>query len=461
MRPDRFISLALTLSLLAVAGCTDDSARRDPRAVGTLDDVLAFAERDDFNVLFILVDTLRADHLSAYGYDRDTSPVMAELARTGVRFAHQVSQSSWTKCSMASLWSGLYPARSGVTRAPHVLAEGAKLPAEIFREAGFRTAGIWRNGWIAPNFGFGQGFETYTQPKPSANDRGSIHRAPNVVLAGSDADLMRSTFSFLRSYGRERWFLYLHMMDVHQYLYSEDEALFGTTYLDIYDNSIRWVDGLIGHLIEELTDRGLREKTLIVLASDHGEAFGEHGNEGHARDVYGEVTTTPFIVSFPFRLEPGIVVDARTANVDLWPTLLDLTGMPPLVDPDGRSRMPEIVAAARGEAAPDNVRTFALIDETWGRERQQPAPIVAVDQGAWRLIHSVVRPEQSELYRKDQDPQEHRNLAAENPEVVEELKRLVVGHLEGPPAPWGDVPQSIELDEMQLDQLRALGYGVQ
>jgi arylsulfatase A-like enzyme len=250
-------------------------------------------------------------------------------------------------------------------------------------------------------------------------------------------------------------------MDVHQYLYSEDEALFGTTYLDIYDNSIRWVDGLIGHLIEELTDRGLREKTLIVLASDHGEAFGEHGNEGHARDVYGEVTTTPFIVSFPFRLEPGIVVDARTANVDLWPTLLDLTGMPPLVDPDGRSRMPEIVAAARGEAAPDNVRTFALIDETWGRERQQPAPIVAVDQGAWRLIHSVVRPEQSELYRKDQDPQEHRNLAAENPEVVEELKRLVVGHLEGPPAPWGDVPQSIELDEMQLDQLRALGYGVQ
>jgi len=452
----------LGLLLFGVGACSPstDTSRADPRATGTLEDVLALKDRDDFNVLFILVDTLRADHLSAYGYERETSPVIAELARTGVRFATHISQSSWTKCSMASLWSGIYPARSGVLRAPHVLAEGAKLPAEIFREAGFRTAGIWRNGWIAPNFGFGQGFENYTQPKPSPRDKPQRHQAPNVVLAGTDADILRSTFSFLRAYGHKRWFLYLHMMDVHQYVYSPDEALFGTSYLDIYDNSIRWTDGLIGHLLDELTDRGLREKTLIVFASDHGEAFGEHGSEGHARDIYGEVTQTPVILSFPFKLEPGIVVDSRTANVDLWPTVLELTGMPPLLDPDGRSRMPEIVAAAEGKAPPENTTAFSMLDQTWGRDRQDPAPLVAVSQGPWRLFYSSARPEKPELFNKEEDPREQTNLVEEHPEVVEELKQVAIQHLEGPPAPWGE-SESIELDDLQINQLRALGYGVQ
>jgi len=460
MSHELILSFFIAFTLFAVPGCTDDTSRRDPRTVGAFEDVLAFAERDDFNVLFILVDTLRADHLSVYGYERDTSPVMTGLANNGVRFSRHVSQSSWTKCSMASLWSGLNPARSGVTRAPHVLAEGAKLPAEIFRDAGFRTAGIWRNGWIAPNFGFGQGFQNYTQPKPSPRDRPAIRQAPNMTLAGSDVDILRSTFSFLRSYGNERWFLYLHMMDLHQYVYSADEALFGTSYLDIYDNSIRRVDGLIGHVLDELTDRGLREKTLIVLASDHGEAFGEHGSEGHARDIYGEVTTTPFILSFPFRLEPGIVVEGRTANVDLWPTVLDLTGMESLLDPDGRSRLPEMGAAYRGEPAPENVSAFALLDETWGRDREEPAPLVGVYQGPWRLIHSTARPEQPQLFHKDDDPRELRNLIEEHPDMVEELQRVAIQHLEGPSAPWGGETESIQLDDLQIEQLRALGYGV-
>ena len=102
-----------------------------------------------------------------------------------------------------------------------------------------------------------------------------------------------------------------------------------------------------------------------MLAADHGEAFGEHGREGHARDVYGEVTTTPLILSFPFRLEPGVVVETPTENVDIWPTLLDLLRLPPLEDADGRSRLQEIFAALRGEpvSAPDRPR-FAHLDQT-------------------------------------------------------------------------------------------------
>jgi arylsulfatase len=462
--------------LILMPGDADHERERSARSKGNLDDVLAFAQRDDFNVLFILVDTLRADHLSAYGYDRDTSPNMAALANSGIRFARNVSQSSWTKCSMASLWTGLYPARSRVLRAPHVVSEGAVMPAEIFREAGFRTAGIWRNGWIGPDFGFDQGFQTYTQPKPTARNRGAVRERPNIAaLLGTDADLAVSARSFFRSFADERWFLYLHMMDVHQYVYTPDEALFGNSYLDIYDNSIRWVDRLIGELVQDLEQRGLRENTLIVIAADHGEAFNEHGNEGHARDVYGEVTETPFILSFPFDLDPGVIVQSRTANVDLWPTVFELLGLPSQPDPDGRSRVPEIIAAASEANGPGSIGSgsaqagededesaiFALLDQTWGRDREDPAPLVAVNHGRYRLFYSSVHPGRAELYDKLADPKEQHNLRNSHPEVVEKLSAIAEEHLGSPPAPWGDDAPAIEMNDMQLDQLRALGYGVE
>ncbi|MDH3521466.1 MAG: sulfatase, partial [Myxococcales bacterium] len=421
-------------------------------------------DREDLNVLFILIDTLRADRLSAYGYARETSPTIDELARTGLRFARQQSQSSWTKCSMASLWTGLYPIRTGVLRSPQALPDSARMPAEILRDAGFRTFAIWRNGWISPQFGFSQGFEMYYSPPRSPVPRTVRRENPIITLAGTDQDTARSAIEFFRTHGKERWFLYLHLMDVHQYVYDEDTALFGTSYSDIYDNSIRWVDRIVGSVVHEIDRRGLREKTLIILAADHGESFGEHGNEGHARDVYGEVTTTPFILSFPFRLDPGIVVDARTQNVDLWPTILDLLDLTPLEDTDGRSRVPEILSAAN--AAPsgsspmsDDGMRFAHIDQAWGRTQRPPRPMVAVNEGKWRLIYRQDRPGRTELYEIYGDPLEQRNRASEEPEILARLTGEAQAYLQRPPAPWGEAVD-VELDEEELEHLRALGYDV-
>jgi len=457
---------AVALIAVGLLRLAIDASDGDPRPRGTLEDVLALRERSDLNVLFVLVDTLRADRLGVYGYERDTSPNLDALAATGVRFAAQVSQSSWTKCSMASLWTGLYPARTRVLRSQDVVSPEAHMPAEIFREAGFRTAGIWRNGWIDPNFGFSQGFEVYLSPRSQRRQANRLRRRenPNITLDGDDADILFSAFEFLRSHRRERWFLYLHMMDVHQYVYSEDTALFGTSYSDSYDNAIRWVDSLLGHLFSGLEEFGLRENTLVVFSADHGEAFGEHGGEGHARNVYGEVTQTPLILSFPFRLDPGIVVEARSENVDLWPTVLDILGLPALPDADGRSMLPEIIAAARSETpaeGEDDGLAFAEIDQTWGRAREGPRPMVAVNQGPWRLMFRAGAPERTELYDKSADPREQRNIAHQKPEVTERLKELAVGYLKSPPPPWGEDAPSVEIDEMQMNQLRALGYGVQ
>ena len=140
--PWPWVATALVLAAYAVAQrFLAPEAARDPRPIGTAEDILALRDRRDLNVLFVLIDTLRAERLSSYGYHRPTSPVIDLLAAQGVRFAHHLSQSSWTKCSMASLWTGLYPQRSGVTRFDDVLPDEALMPAEILKEAGFRTAG--------------------------------------------------------------------------------------------------------------------------------------------------------------------------------------------------------------------------------------------------------------------------------------------------------------------------------
>jgi arylsulfatase A-like enzyme len=249
-------------------------------------------------------------------------------------------------------------------------------------------------------------------------------------------------------------------MDVHQYAYSEDSALFGTSYSDSYDNSIRWVDSLLGHLFDELARRGLRERTLIVFAADHGEEFGEHDGEGHARNVYGEVTQTPLILGFPFRLESAVVVEGRSENVDLWPTVLEIVGLPPLPDVDGRSLVPQLVAAMGGGAEPEGDGVaFAQIDQRWGQTQEQPRPMVAMNEGRWRLIYRAANPSRSELYDKSEDPAEQENLAAEEPALIEAMNQKASTYLQSRP-PWGKDTPNVEIDEMQLQQLRALGYGV-
>ena len=194
----------------------------DPRPPGSLDDIERLSERKDVNVLFILIDTLRADRLGAWGYERDTSPTIDWLAASGVRFARQLSQSSWTKCSMASLWTGLYPQRTGVLRFDQVLSAEAKLPAEILREAGFRTVGLYRNGWVAGNFGFGQGFEVYHRPVPLPLDPSERRENPSQNVPGSDTSAVEAVRTFLQVSAQERWFLYVHLMDVHQYTYDKE-----------------------------------------------------------------------------------------------------------------------------------------------------------------------------------------------------------------------------------------------
>ncbi|MBK7949691.1 MAG: sulfatase [Deltaproteobacteria bacterium] len=453
----------LPLALIA-AGLMMHLQQSMPSAVSAenvLDELERLREREDLNVLFLLVDTLRADRLSAYGYPRPTSPTIDALARTGIRFAQHTSQSSWTKASMASLWTSTYPVATGILRFDDALPDAARMPAEILKARGLQTAGIWRNGWVAPNFGFAQGFSVYHKPSFGAVKTAHRRNTPTSRIAGSDQDITDSAIEFIRVEGHRPWLLYLHYMDVHQYLSDETSALFGTTYSDIYDNSIHWVDRQIQALLSALDEAGLRDRTIVVLVADHGEAFSEHDTEGHAKDLYGEVIETPFVVHLPFDLEPGAVVESASSNVDVWPTIFDLLGEAAPEERDGRSLVPDVLAALRSEAPRETEPVFAHLDRSWGRVGIEPRWIIAATDPPYRLIFHPDGKQKNELYDLAADPLERENRYEAEPETAARLERSARDYAARSRSSWALEKKTIELDDMLMGQLRAIGYAIE
>ena len=456
-------SLALAAALIALVVATDGDLVVDTRPVGGVEDIAGLSEREDLNVLFILIDTLRAHRLSSYGYERPTSPTLDYLADTGIRFARHLAQSTWTKTSMASLWTGHYPARTGVLRFPHATPDEAIMPAEILRDAGFRTGGIWRNGWVSSNFGFAQGFELYHRPRPGSVNPELRRETPNATLEGSDEDVIDMAVEFLRVHKANRWFLYVHLMDVHQYLFDAESAVFGSDYSDLYDNSILHEDNLVSHLITFLASQGLLERTLVIVGSDHGEAFRERGIEGHARHVYRESTEVPWILSFPFKLEPGIVISTPSENVDVWPTVLELLDLPGIPETDGRSLLPDLLAAGRGHALPpDTAPSISHLDRSWARAEVASQPAVSVSDDRYRFVYAI-NPNgdtDRELFDRQEDPEEVEDLVHERPEVAARMLEIAEDYMRGSSPAWGSETPSVKIDQMELNQLRALGYAL-
>ncbi len=433
------------------------------RPRGTVGDLALLRDRGDLNVVFILVDSLRADRLSLYGYERQTTPVIDDLANHGIVFERVIAQSSWTKTSMASLWTGTYPAAHGVLRFDNAIPDEAVMPAEIFKAAGYRTVGIWRNGWVAPNFGFAQGFDVYYTPKAGADARLQRHSPDATFIGGTDEDVLMAVRDFLEHFGQEKFFLYLHLMDLHQYVFDDDADAFGPTYSDAYDKAIDWTDRVIGAIVDALDTAGALPRTLIAISSDHGEAFLEHGREGHAYDLYREVVEVPYVIIPPLILDRGIRVEETIANVDVWPTLLDLVGLPPLQGADGRSMLPLVLeagGASPGRALEDLTRpVVSHLDQHWGG-RAEPREWVSLTRGDSRVILQIDHPNSVEFYDSSTDPGEATNLSEEGLPELQPMLERIERYLNDSEPPWGVESPTVEIDELRLNQLRALGYRV-
>ncbi|MFP6655009.1 MAG: sulfatase [Myxococcota bacterium] len=452
-------ALAIALYLFSAIEIGPTNSDIEPLPIGTIEDLKGLANRDDVNILFILVDTLRANRMGAYGYERNTTPFISKLAKTSVLFKRHIAQSSWTKSSMASMWTSLYPIRAGVTKFDHTISPDAQMPAEILSEEGFKTVAIVRNGWVQGYFGFDQGFNKYFRPMGTGVNPNEQRLRPNQLSHGADENIVKEAIEFLRIHGKSsRWLLYLHLMDLHEYTYDAESAVFGNATSDIYDNSILRTDWLISTLHAGLRRLGLEDRTIIVILSDHGEAFGERGFEGHAKSALPETTETPFILSLPFSLDPGVVIQSATTNVDVWPTLFDLLGIQGPGDIDGRSRLPEILHAAANEAGdfdsdPDPL--FSYLDENWGQNTPKVKSAISVIQGPYRFVagrNASGKAFEALFLLEDE---QKKNQIMIYPEIAERLRTLAAEHVESSAA---FEIGSVEMDEMQLNQLRALGY---
>jgi arylsulfatase A-like enzyme len=461
----RLAALGALLAACALGSLACERLRGGPPDAERL---AALRTRQDVSIVFLLVDTLRADRLGSYGHAPARSPRLDALAASGVRFARVGAQSTWTKTSMASQWTGMWPRRVGVLRYDQVLAPEARTAPEALRAAGFRTHGLFRNPWLSEIFGFARGFDGYRVPAPRPLPAGLSQGTKSDFHAeGSDRDLIDEGVRFLEVIGDQRFLLYLHFMDVHQYV-SEISADPATSYPDRYDGSVTWLDGEVGRLLDALAKLQLRERTIVVLSSDHGEGFYERGQElgGHGGTLYRETIQVPWIVSLPFPLRHGVVIDELVANVDVWPTLLDLLGLPPLPAADGMSLAPRIAAAvgtpSEQPASPTAATprpVFAALERSWNDPRRPPSLIVSVDDGRHRLIREEPGAGAAELYDQTADPQELVNRSADAPTVVADLGAKL-DEQAGTPAIAEGGPPSVDLGHLMREQLRALGYAV-
>ena len=403
------------------------------------------------NVIVLLVDTLRADALGFGGYSRDTSPRLDRWARQGVIFEQATTPAGWTRPAVVSLFTGLYPATHGVQDKDHVLPDKAVTLAEAFRSAGYRTQAFVTNYAVHQRFGTGQGFDTFRFFDKKIDAPADTPRKLNYVPAGAiDGEVRR----FLAADDPRPFFVYIHTTDPHYpYLPPVEDLLFGTQPRDRYDGEVHYTDRILGGWLDLLAERGLLERSIVVLTADHGEEFHEHGYTGHGVTVFQECARVPLVLWAP-GLSPGRRSEL-VSLADLAPTLLEAAALPapPGFAAEGRSFWP-IARSDQSGGAGWNWAYSELVYPSKGIA-------FAYREGPLRVMHIVDdklgRRDQSYLFDVERDPFEQQNLASKQPEQLRRLreKMRAVRHAQQAGA---FESQQQELDAEALEALRALGY---
>ena len=396
------------------------------------------------NVVLFLVDTLRADWTTPHGFEHDTTPELQRWAQQGAVFERALAQSSWTKTSMTSLLTSLWPRAHGVKLATDGLASGALSLAEVFSAAGYASYGVQTNGWLHQSFGFKQGFDRYSFPTASAGAR-----FPQPAVWPHADRVYEETVRLLEGHeGDEPFFLYLHFMDVHQYAAPREFQRFGTDTRGQYLASIRWVDDVVQRVRELLERQRRLERSVLVFASDHGETFGENGIHGHAQNVLTKVLQVPLVIRFPFPLEP-LRVSEQVRNLDVAPTLLEIAGIPVPDLYQGRSMVGLMTG---GDRSGDRTSYASLDDLLFVKAVRQ----LSVNDGSWSFARNTEDGAEF-LFDRVVDPGENVNLVEREPEQAARMRRLLDAYLAGEPFPETRVAD-VRVDPNIARLLRALGY---
>lgn len=286
------------------------------------------APRGPPNILFVTVDTLRADHLGFHGYDKPTSPNLDRYAERCVVFEQARATGSQTRFSVPPMVTGKYFTEIARTQGlwPRILEEEVTV-AEELRDAGYHTAAFHSISYLRAQYGFGQGFDHYDSSvifkRPNSRFKPTSDYVTDKVLEYVDS------LPFCEAEAESPFFLWAYYSDPHSpYIFHRGFPSFGPWMKDVYDNEIAYTDHHVGRLLDGLESRGLLEDTLIVLTSDHGEGLDEaedHGHRYHGPNLHDEVVRVPLMVCGA-GLEPRRV-STSVSLIDLAPTFLDVAGL--------------------------------------------------------------------------------------------------------------------------------------
>jgi arylsulfatase A-like enzyme len=401
------------------------------------------------NIVLILIDTLRADHLPIYGYSRNTAPVLSDLARRSATFTRMYAQSASTKPSIATLFSSVYPSVHKVHENHDFMPDSLTVLAEVLRATGYRTFGVSANANVSPTFGYSQGFEEFRVWKTeSALRLSSMGRVLEDLLGTKRlahllgerreivprADVITDlTLDWSSRNARAPLFLYVHYIDPHfpyrapdpydeQFDHRRQAPLRAdgvdplslvppgndghkvARTLDQYDGEISYVDHQLGRLLDGLRQQGILDEAIVIVTADHGEEFFEHGKDGHGKSAYEEVLRVPFLVHWPGRIVPTLV-EHPAGLIDVMPTLLALLGVETQAEMQGISFARTLF---QSPGPPAGRRLFAqVVSDGFSLEM--------ASDGRHKLIRHLrgAREGEEELYDLARDPLERTNVAAQ------------------------------------------------
>jgi arylsulfatase A-like enzyme len=435
------------------------------------------------NVVLISLDSLRADHLGCYGYDRATTPNVDALAGQGVRFANAISTSSWTLPTHLTMFTSRYQLAHGVVQDTYALSPSVPTAGEIFKANGYTTAGFVSGPYLAARYGYSRGMDVYEDLSASYDERAE---ARSAIVAPK---VNERALDWLDTHKDDTFFLFLHYFDIH-YDYIPPppyDTLFDPHYkgtidgrdfierhdvnpkmdkrdlehiIALYDGEIRFTDEHVGQVLRKIDSLGLRDKTLVILVGDHGDEFFEHHNKGHHRTLYDEVLRVPLIVRLPDGSHAGTVVDDLTSLVDLLPTMLDVTKVD---GPDGMEGV-SLLPLLQGGPAPRRDAIYSAFFDKRGFNLQvaRRTPSSVVIQHFNRITHPKARP--IEAYDLDADPGEHSNVYRARTAAAEhELDAMAaflnrVWRVNQTLTQDATGSNRIHLDDETMKRLKSLGY---
>ena len=433
----------------------------------------------DFNIILITIDTLRADTLSCYGCERNTSPDIDKIAKQGIIFKNVIAPSSWTVPSMVSLFTSVYPINHGSVQGAkkgdevfkqEVFSGELLTLAEILKVDGYTTFGVASNHHLQGKFGFARGFDYFRHllslSAPCVNE---------VIYSWKD-DIAKS----------DKYFLWVHYIDPHwpytprepwvnKYIPDEQRFIMdlltkipddwrkGVAYLNnlienhpetvsilktFYESEVNYVDRSIGEFLQKLAPH---EDTVIIITSDHGEAFWEHALLGHGGTLYQEVIQVPLIVKLPSGLQ--LTVAKESINlVDIMPSILHLLNINSPAQTLGRSFWESKGTFMRAK----QVSLSEVSPDYSYSELDRGARLKAIVTGQWKYIYNY-KNKKEQLYNVTLDPLEQNNLSNKRREQCNRLnKRLSRWVSQSKKYPPGVKP--IELSPQEEEKLKSLGY---